>query len=127
MCILLLLCTNKIIGQGSKYTSIGIFKGIEYNSFLTTVGSGILYNNGKKLRAGGEIHAYKFWDKYYSSLGIGYSPVLQLFLLKRAKYKLFLDTKGGIIYMFPEYQDTAVNFTFFLAQRTKYFFPQKIN
>ena len=115
-CILIL---NNLFAQKKSYLSFDSFKELRYNSYLTTANAGILYSDGKKMFGGGEIHLYKFWDQDYSSLGFGYSVVFQRKLIERKKTQLFLETKGGVIYMFPENERTAVNFTFFLVQHSR--------
>src|SRR5690606_33642523 len=61
---------------------------------------------------GPEANLYKFTKGAYSSFGIGLRPVTRIFFFSRPKWELFAESKGGVIVMFPQYTQQAVNYTF---------------
>jgi hypothetical protein len=113
--IILFTSKHKILGQKNIYISRGNYKELEFNRYLSTLGIGILFNGIKPVLIGGEICSFKFWDNNYSSIGIGLCPIIQLQLMKLNKNKLFFESKGGVMYMFPEYSNTAINYNLSLS------------
>lgn len=107
--------TDKLIAQKNIYLSVGSYRELEFNRYLTTVSLGFLYNSDKKVLVGAEICKFKFWQTGYSSYGIGLSPIVQICIIKKNMHKLYLESKGGIMYMFPEYPETAVNYSLLLG------------
>ncbi len=61
---------------------------------------------------------YKFWYRHYSETGLGYSsiglgirPAVKFYPIRKEKFGLYGEVKGGVIYMLPEYANAAINYT----------------
>jgi hypothetical protein len=94
------------------YAETGLYGELDFkNSWLTTANAGVVVAGKRRLLLAVEGNFYRFWNTAYSSVGVGVRPAVRFYPLKREKWGLFGGLKGGIIYMLPEYQYSAVNFT----------------
>jgi hypothetical protein len=119
----LLFCSNaKALSQGKKalYAGTGSYKEIGFaNSYLTTVDVGVTFQLSRWFVVSPEVDMYKFWNSDYSPLGVGFRPALKAYFLNDANWSIFAEMKGGIIYMFPEFENSAVNFTLIQSMGTE--------
>lgn len=104
---------EKIYAEAGTYAEFGYTR-----SYLGTFSAGASIFQTSWFMFSGEANVYKFWSNNYrsigwgySSLGIGIRPAVKIYPLKRDKYSIFTEVKGGIIYMLPEYANAAINYT----------------
>jgi len=98
------------------YPETGTFAELDYyESYLTVVNAGYVFFHRKRFCLAGEANIFKFWNTDYSSIGLGIRPAVKYYPLQRPKYSLFAEIKGGPIYMFPEFEKEAINFTLLVA------------
>ncbi|MBX2906730.1 MAG: acyloxyacyl hydrolase [Taibaiella sp.] len=82
-----------------------------FESYLSAVNGGYVFFNRPGIWLAGEANLFKFWNSAYSSLGVGVRPSLRLYPLRRPKMGVYFELKGGPIYMFPEFEKEALNYT----------------
>ncbi|MCB0701021.1 MAG: acyloxyacyl hydrolase [Chitinophagales bacterium] len=91
----------------------GMFKELGYqSSFLNTFSVGREYRLRTWWAGGAEVFLYKYNQKEYSSLGASIRPVSRIYFYSAKKFELFGETKGGVIFMFPQNTYRSINFTF---------------
>lgn len=91
----------------------GLFKDVSNpGSFLNTLSVGREYRLRTWWAGGGEVYVYKFSRSDYSTAGVAIRPVSRLYFYSGKKFELFGETKGGIIFMFPQDTYRSINFTF---------------
>jgi hypothetical protein len=129
--VVTLLChfTAKLSSQRNIYAEVTNSKEVDVpeENYITAINAGAVFGIGNYFYAGGGINATKVWGAGYSSLGLGAGPEIQVYMLKKTKVKLFLEGKGRVMYFFPEYPGTELNFAFwggpavelFLSERNK--------
>ena len=102
------------IKQKIRTTNMGLFKEIAFkNSYLLNVDIGQEYRIRTWFSFGANVNVYKFTnDKDYSTIGLGLQPVTRLFFFSSPRFEIFGETRGGIVFMIPQYPDRSVNFTF---------------
>lgn len=101
------------IQQKTAIVGLGIFQEMGYsNSYLITADFAREYKIRTWFAFGGEGSVYKFTSGNYSAAGLSIRPVTRLFFYSGKKLDIFGETKGGIIFMLPQYPDKLINFTF---------------
>ena len=83
------------------------------NYIVSSVDAGSFFNQNKYFLVGASAHVCRFWAPDYSSASFGLGPSVQIYLLNRAHTRFYLEGKGAVLYMFPEYPATAINYSFF--------------
>lgn len=101
------------VKQKTVITGVGMYHELEYdNSYLLTLDFAREYKMRTWFAFGGEANAFKFTSANYSSAGLSIRPVTRLLFYTGKKLTIFGETKGGIIFMLPQYPDKMINFTF---------------
>lgn len=98
--------SHLVYGELGVYGEFGYFE-----SYLSAANGGYVFFNRPRIWLAGEANLFKFWNSAYSSLGVGVRPSLRLFPVKRPKLGVYFELKGGPIYMFPEFEREALNYT----------------
>ena len=117
LCLLSFSAFHTADGQTAKtphllYGEIGNYLEFGYdNSYLTTVNGGYVFFHRPRIWLAGEANVFKFWHPDYSTLGIGLRPSVRFYPIQQPRYGIYLEAKGGPIYMFPEYEREAINYT----------------
>lgn len=94
------------------YGEIGNYLEFGYdNSNLTTINGGYVFFHRRRVWLAGEANIFKFWQPDYSSLGVGLRPAVRVYPVQKRTYGVYVEIKGGPIYMFPEYEREAINYT----------------
>ncbi|MBS1771773.1 MAG: acyloxyacyl hydrolase [Bacteroidetes bacterium] len=114
--IVMLLMGYDSSAQMKHYYAEGAILGeITYAySYEVMLSGGLLYTYSKHLELGGELNLYHYWDNFDRATGVGICPVIKVNLINFRKSKLFVNVKGGVIYMnvaYP-YGGSQLNFTF---------------
>lgn len=114
MLYLVMLCSASIAQKRNVYISLSNSKEINVpeENYISAFDIGAVFEIENYFYVGAGINATKVWGKGYSSLGIGAGPEIQFYVYKREKLKLFLEGKGRVMYLFPEYPGTELNFAF---------------
>ncbi len=81
-------------------------------NYISALDIGVVFGVGNCIYVGAGINATKVWGKGYSSIGIGAGPQIRVYVLKSGKLKFFIEGKGRVMYLFPEYPGTELNFAF---------------
>lgn len=101
------------VQQKTAIAGLGIFHEAGHNnSYLITADFAREYKIRTWFAFGGEGSVYKFTSGNYSTAGLSIRPVTRIFFYSAKRLDLFAETKGGIIFMLPQYPDKLVNFTF---------------
>ncbi len=104
---------NAQIAQKTIYIETGTYAELDYyRSYMSVLNPGLVFFHKKRLSLAAEANIFKFWNPDYSSIGLGLRPAVKYYPVQRPKYSLFAEIKGGPIYMFPEFEKEAINFTF---------------
>ncbi|OJW77852.1 MAG: hypothetical protein BGO69_00050 [Bacteroidetes bacterium 46-16] len=98
--------------SSNNYVTYSLFREAGYTDYLNTFDFGRIYRISRWAALGGEASVYKFTADNYSFIGLGLRPVLDIYLLHKGHCSIFTEGRGGIVYMFPEYSRSALNFTF---------------
>lgn len=94
------------------YGEIGSYGEFDYNaSVLTAINGGYVFFHRKRIWLAGEAQVFKFWNTDYSTLGVGLRPSVRIYPVRQPKIGVYIEVKGGPIYMFPEYAREAINYT----------------
>jgi hypothetical protein len=96
------------------YAETSFLKEVDYyRSYQLMLNAGIFYTRNPLLSVGPELSIYQYIEKGYASTGVGLRPVIKVNLLRYAKFSLFTEVKGGIVYMMPSfhYGGSRLNFT----------------
>lgn len=100
------------VTQKTVYAEIGTHAELDYKqSYLSFVNAGTSIFERRWFVFAAEANVFKFWNPDYSSVGLGVRPVLKLYPIRRPQFGLFWETKGGLMYMLPEYSNAAINYT----------------
>lgn len=101
------------IQEKTATTGIGVYREVDFpGSYLFTLTHAREYRIRTWSSIGAEANAYKFTEGNYSTVGISLRPVTKLYFYWGRHWQLFGETKGGIIFMIPQYQHRLINFTF---------------
>lgn len=106
--------TFSLFGQKHIYLSFSNTKEINVpeENYISAINAGAVFGIGNYIYAGGGLNATKVWSSEYSSLGLGAGPNVRIYLLKKSKIKFLLEGTGRVMYLFPEYPGTELNFAF---------------
>ncbi len=113
--LLILICfVADVSAQRNVYVSINNTKEINVpeENYISSLDAGAVFGKGRYFFAGAGVSVAKVWGAGYSSLGVGVGPDVQINIFTRTKFKLFLEGKGRVMYLFPEYPGTELNFAF---------------
>jgi hypothetical protein len=121
--------TKTLPAQKNMYVSLNNTKevNVPQENYISSIDAGAIFGKGSYFFAGGGISVMKVWGPEYSSLGIGLGPDVQINLLKRNKFKLFLEGKGRVMYLFPEYPGTELNYAFWGGPSIEFFLSKGFN
>jgi hypothetical protein len=107
------LQANPARAQKDIYLNAGLFRDVEYHElYVGTVDIGTSFYVNERFAIIPEINICKFGSPLYSSLGAGFRPAIRTYPLLRPHYSLYLEFKGGVMFMFPEYKFQSRNFTY---------------
>jgi hypothetical protein len=110
---LLLLISSPAVAQKDIYINSGLYRDLEFNElFVGTVDIGVSFYINERFAIIPEVNLCKFGSPQYSSLGAGFRPAIRTYPLVRPHYAIYLEFKGGIMFMFPEYKFQSRNFTY---------------
>lgn len=94
------------------YGEIGSYAEFGYDaSYLTSINGGYVFFHRPRVWLAGESQVFKFWNTDYSTLGMGLRPSVRVYPVRQPKTGVYIEVKGGPIYMFPEYAQEAINYT----------------
>jgi hypothetical protein len=113
--------------QRNVYLSINHTKevNVPQENYISSLDAGAVFGKGHYFFAGGGISVMKVWGPEYSSLGIGLGPDVQINILRRSKFKLFLEGKGRVMYLFPEYPGTELNYAFWGGPSIEFYLSER--
>lgn len=115
------------VKQKTVVTGIGLFHELEFdNSYLLTLDFAREYKLRTWFALGGEANVFKFTSPHYSTAGFSIRPVTRLFFYSGKKLDIFGETKGGIIFMLPQYPHKMINFTFTANVGADWYFKEKM-
>lgn len=101
------------VKQKTVITGVGLYHELDINnSYLLTLDFAREYKIRTWFAFGGEANVFKFTSSNYSSAGLTVRPVTRLLFYTGKKLTISGETKGGIIFMLPQYPDKMINFTF---------------
>lgn len=117
-----------ILALGCFYTTYGRWNGKVYfygevagmkewdyaKSYLVMVNTGVEYIGNPLKSFGCEMNVYQYDERGYSSTGIGIRPMTKYYLWRTNSIRVFIEIKGGVIYMSHEFPEggSQFNFTF---------------
>jgi hypothetical protein len=83
-------------------------------SYLATMNTGVEYIGNPLKSFGCELNVYYYDEIGYSSAGIGLRPMTKYYLWRKQNFRVFVEVKGGVIYMSDEFPEggSQFNFTF---------------
>ncbi|MES2514349.1 MAG: hypothetical protein V4580_09390 [Bacteroidota bacterium] len=115
--------------QRNIYISLNNTKevNVPQENYISSLDAGAVFGKGPYFFAGGGLSIMKVWGPEYSSIGLGLGPDVQINVLKRAKFKLFLEGKGRVMYLFPEYPNNALNYAFWGGPSIEFFLSRQCN
>ncbi len=115
--------------QKNVYISLNNAKevAVPQENYISSVDAGAVFGKGPWFFAGGGISVMKVWGPEYSSVGVGLGPDVQINVLKRSKFKLFLEGKGRVMYLFPEYPGNELNYAFWGGPSIEFLLSKKCN
>lgn len=115
------------VQQKTTVTGVSIFHELEFdNSYLITLDFAREYKIRTWFAFGGEVNVFKFTSDNYSTAGLSIRPVTRLFFYTGKKLDIFGETKGGIIFMLPQYPDKLINFTFTATLGADWYFNERM-
>lgn len=101
------------VKQKSAATTIGAYQEFDFpGSYLVSVAHSRDFQLRTWFTLGAEGVLYHFTQGQYSTVGIMLRPVTRLFVKPAPDWQIFAESKGGVIYMAPQYPDKSVNFVF---------------
>ncbi len=119
----IILSISKLSAQKNIYVSLSNSKEINVpeENYISAINSGAVFGIKNYFLAGGGVNVTKVWGPEYSSLGVGAGPDVRIYLLKKSKTKLLLEGAGRVMYLFPEYPGTELNFAFWGGPSVEFF------
>ncbi len=115
------------IQQKTAIAGFGIFQEAGYsNSYLITADFAREYKIRAWFAFGAEGSVYKFTSGNYSAAGLSVRPVTRIFFYPGKRLNVFAETKGGIIFMLPQYPDKLINFTFTATLGADWYFKERM-
>lgn len=101
------------IKERHTIAEVALYKEANYaKSYLLNINLGREYRLRTWFTFGLEGNIYKFTVDDYSTVGAGIRPITRIYFWSKPKFEIFGESKGGVIIMFPQYPDKAINFTF---------------
>lgn len=101
------------VQQKTSVAGLSISHELDFNdSYLLTLDIAREYKIRTWFAFGAEGNIFKFTSGNYSSAGLSVRPVTRLFFYTGKKLHIFGETKGGVIFMLPQYPAKMINFTF---------------
>jgi hypothetical protein len=96
------------------YANLSLYKDVQFpDLYLSSADIGTsFYLNEGKCAIGPEVSVYRFFSPSYSSLGLGIRPFIRTYIVKDPSFSFFIDCKGGLLFMVPEYKHQRYNYTF---------------
>lgn len=121
MCLVYIgLCSNVVhaqffpeVKEKAAVTTIGAYQEWDYpGSYLVSLAHSREFQLRTWFTLGAEGVLYHFTQGQYSTVGLMIRPVTRLFVKPAPDWQIFAESKGGVIYMTPQYPDKSVNFVF---------------
>jgi hypothetical protein len=124
----IMMCISLSAQKQSAYISLINSREINVpeENYISALDAGTYFETGTYIHIGAGINVTKIWSVDYSSGCFGVGPELQFYFLRRPRIKLFLEGKGRVMYLFPEYPDTELNFAF-LGGPNAEFYVNEVN
>jgi hypothetical protein len=112
--LLLTLNTGLEAQEHTIYASLSNTREINthYENYISALDAGAVFGINNYIYAGGGLTIAKVWGPDYSSLAAGIGPDLHIHLIRREKFRFMIEGKGRVMYFFPEYPETAINYAF---------------
>lgn len=120
-------------GKTYLYGEIAVLKEKDYyESYQVMFNSGLEYISNPLKSFGCELNIWQFYEGGITSTGIGIRPMTKYYLWRTNSYRVFIEVKGGVIYVTPQFPEGGSQFNFTatvsagvdirLSERTKWMF-----
>lgn len=120
ICIIVLLAagiSSSARWKGDKflYAEAAYLKEMDYvNSSQWMLNAGIEYIGNPLKSFGCELNIWHYKEPGNTALGLGLRPMTKYYLWRTKRFRVFIEVKGGLIYVTPDFPDggSQFNFTF---------------
>lgn len=103
-------------GKKYIYAEAAVLKEVDYfESYQAMLNTGVEYIGNPLKSFGVEMNIWQYREKGYNATGIGLRPMTKYYLWRTRTYRIFIEIKGGVIYMTPEYPVGGSQFNFTLT------------
>lgn len=81
-------------------------------SNLVTLNTGVEYIGNPLKSFGCEMNVYQYIEPGLNTTGLGIRPMTKYYLWRTYGFRVFVEIKGGVIYMLKEYPEDGSQFNF---------------
>lgn len=100
-------------GKTYLYAETAVLKEKDYfESYQVMLNTGVEYIGNPLKSFGCELNIWQFYERGTTSTGIGIRPMTKYYLWRTDGYRVFIEVKGGLIYMTPQFPDGGSQFNF---------------